>query len=361
MTYPPQPGESPYGQQPGQNPYGQPSYGQPADPYGQQPGMPYGGPASGGFPQQDAQYPQTQGYPQTAAYPQNQYGQQAQYGQQGGGWGPQEPKKSRTGLWIGISVAVVAVVAFVVTAFVAPGFLLSDDDESGGTGNSPGDSQGNAAGDPATIAQQVSTGLSSGDTTTLNGLACSNATEMVHEAIGMAGQLGQVTMNGQPQVSGNQATAQGTASVGGQNYPVSATFAQENGKWCWQDASVETQGAGGLDTTPTDMSSPIGEPGTEDDTGSTGSGDSAAFLGEVGAALNAGDVDALNNMLCAGVTDSTKSAIAEAAATGATFQPEDVTTTEFTANATFVGPDGELMVLGDNLDGPFCIFSAMYF
>lgn len=341
MTYPPQAGGSPYGQQPGQNPYGQ-------QPYGQQPGTPYGGPASGGFPQQGGQYPQTQGYPQ------NQYGQQ-------GGWGPQEPKKSKTGLWIGISAAAVAVVAFLVTGLLAPGFLLGDDDESGGTGNSPGGSQGNAAGDPAAIAQQVSTGLSSGDTTMLNGLACSNATEMVHEAIGMAGQLGQVTMSGQPQVSGNQAVAQGTASVGGQNYPVSATFAQENGKWCWQDASLETQSSGGLGTTPTGMSSPTGEPGTGDDTGSAGSGDSAAFLDGVGAALNAGDVDALNQMLCAEASDSTKAAIAEAAATGATFQTEDVTTTEVTANATFVGPDGELMVLGDNLDGPFCIFNAMYF
>ena len=139
MTYPPQPGQPPYGQQPG-------------DPYGQQPGGQYGTPPSGGFPQQGEQYPGGQ-YPQ--GFPQDPYGQQ-------GGFGSQPPKKSKTGLWIGLGIGVVAVVAFVITAFVAPGFLLSDDDDDSTSANSGGNSSGAQA-----LAEKVHNGLIADDTATL--------------------------------------------------------------------------------------------------------------------------------------------------------------------------------------------------
>ncbi len=51
-------------------------------------------------------------------------------------------KKSKTGLWVGLGIGVVTVVAFVITAFVAPGFLLSDDEE-----NSASDNGGNGGDD----------------------------------------------------------------------------------------------------------------------------------------------------------------------------------------------------------------------
>jgi len=135
MTYPPQPGQ----------PYGQ-------DPQGQQPG---GYPQQGGWDQtqQYAQGGQQQGWEQTQQYPQG--GQQQgwdqtqQYPQQGGwdpnaqqqGWDPNNPgypqgyggppappPKSKTGLIIGIVIGLVVLIAFGVTGFVAPGFLLSKDD-----------------------------------------------------------------------------------------------------------------------------------------------------------------------------------------------------------------------------------------
>ncbi|MEY7973362.1 hypothetical protein AB8O38_15325 [Saccharomonospora xinjiangensis] len=352
MTYPPQPGDSPYGQ----NPYGQTPYGQQpaADPYGQQPGMPYGGPASGGFPQQTQGFPQTQGYQQTQGFPQFQSYPQEQYGQQGGGWGPQQPpKKSKTGLWIGISASAVAVVAFLVTGLLAPGFLLSDEHSGAGGGDN-----GNTAGSPAAVAQQISTALTSGDRATLDGLACASATQMVHQAIGAAGQLGQVTINGEPQVSGTQATVQGNASIEGQNYPLTATLVQENGTWCWQDAGIETQSSGGLDDPATAYPSQTGDEGSGD---GTGSGDSAAFIDEVGAALNAADSDALLGMVCEGMGDSTKVALKQAATTRTAWQAEDVSTTEITAGATFVSSAGDLLVLADNYDGPFCIASAVLY
>ncbi|WP_410656093.1 Twin-arginine translocation protein TatA [Amycolatopsis sp. lyj-112] len=142
MTYPPQPGQ----------PYGQ-------DPQGQQPG---GNPQQGGWDQtqqygQPQQYGQQQGWDQTQQYQQQpqqgwdqtqQYPQQPQQGawdpnaqqqgwdpnnpgyQQGYGGPPAPPSKSKTGLIIGIVIGVVVLIAFGVTGFVAPGFLLGKDDGS---------------------------------------------------------------------------------------------------------------------------------------------------------------------------------------------------------------------------------------
>lgn len=135
MTYPPQPGQ----------PYGQ-------DPQGQQPG---GNPQQGGW-DQTQQYGQQQGWDPNQQYQQQQpqqgwdqtqqYPQQPQQGawdpnaqqqgwdpnnpgyQQGYGGPPAPPSKSKTGLIIGIVIGVVVLIAFGVTGFVAPGFLLGKDE-----------------------------------------------------------------------------------------------------------------------------------------------------------------------------------------------------------------------------------------
>ncbi|MDI5979572.1 Twin-arginine translocation protein TatA [Amycolatopsis magusensis] len=133
MTYPPQPGQ-PYGEQP--DPYGQGGYGQP------------GQPQSGGFPQQGQPYGQQQpGYDPYGQQQQQPYGQQPQYGQQqpgydqygqtqqyqgypqgGDGFGGPPPKKSKTGLLIGLAAGLVVLIAVGITGFVAPGFFLSKDE-----------------------------------------------------------------------------------------------------------------------------------------------------------------------------------------------------------------------------------------
>lgn len=322
--------------------------------YPSQPGQsPYGVPTQGG----------------------NQYGQYPAYGQQGGfgPQGPQPPKKSKTGLWVGLSIAVVAVVAFVITAFVAPGFLLSDDDDSDKSDNSAGGESQSQTSDPSAIAQQISQALSSGDTATLTGLACPDASSMVQQAIQMAGQFGQVTMNGQPQVSGNQAIAQGTAAVNGKTYPVSATLVQQGGKWCWQDADIEVQGAGGMDNAPTDMSYPGESPGvssddtsgTNGDVGATGGSpaDSETFVNVIHTLLNSGDMESLEKLACPAYSDSVTSVLEEALSTGDTYELDEVETitTDVGALGTFVGSKGELSVSGRPEGGSFCIYHASYF
>lgn len=171
MTYPPQPGQpgqpDPYGQQPQsggfqqqpypqqggwdpnqqqQQPYPTQQYPQGWDP-SQQQAYPSGGFPANPQPQWDPNAqawadPNAQQHQQSAWADPNaqQYGQQAYPGGQMSGWEqapgygqgfggpPAPPKKSNTGLWIGIGVAVVVVLAAVgVLGFVTPGFFLSKD------------------------------------------------------------------------------------------------------------------------------------------------------------------------------------------------------------------------------------------
>ena len=142
MTYPPQqPG--PYGQQPqpggpyGQQPPQQPGYGQQPQPgYGQQPPPGYSQqPGQYGQPQQDPfgqQGPQSGGFPQQGyGQPQPGYGQQPGYGGPGGFGGP-PPKKSKTGLIIGVVIGVLVLVGGGITAAV----LLSGNSSSNNTASS---------------------------------------------------------------------------------------------------------------------------------------------------------------------------------------------------------------------------------
>ncbi|WP_232286268.1 hypothetical protein [Saccharomonospora azurea] len=320
------------------------------------------GPPSGGFPQQGGQYPGMPGYPQQAQYgpmDPNQYGQM-------GGFPPQEPKKSKTGLWVGIGIAVVAVVAFVITAFVVPGFLLSDDDDSestsGDSGTSAGGEQGGDGG-PGALAQQIADALTSGDSATLQNLLCADATEMVNEAVGMAGSLGQVQMTGEPQVQGDQAAVLGTAG----EYKVAALLKDSGNGWCWQDVQIDTSGAGG------DIGAPApgdtGSTGDTGDTGSTGSGspsdlssEGQQFLDKVMSTLDKGDSAALPGMVCEGWEDALED-LKTKASSSETLEIEEVELIDFGGGAegftaTMTSDTGGLIVSAENTTGTYCIFSA---
>ena len=140
MTYPPQPGQ-------GGDPYGQ-GWQQPAGGVPQQPGWDPNAQQPAWDPnaqhqqqawdpnaqQQQAWDPNAQQQYPGAQYPQQPYQGTQQFPQQGwdqaqypGGPGGEPPKSNKTGLWIGIAVAVVLVAALAITGFVAPGFFLSKD------------------------------------------------------------------------------------------------------------------------------------------------------------------------------------------------------------------------------------------
>ncbi|MEW2631844.1 hypothetical protein AB0903_09325 [Streptomyces sp. NPDC048389] len=121
--------QNPYGQQP--NPYGRTQYPQ-QQPYPQQPGYAQ-------YPQQPgyAQYPQQAGHPQ-AGHPQPAYGQQPHPA--ANGWGgpspygppPVPPKKSRTGLIIGLSLGAVPLI--LLFAWFGNNVDLRSDRAGGGSG-----------------------------------------------------------------------------------------------------------------------------------------------------------------------------------------------------------------------------------
>lgn len=138
------------------NPPQQPPYGQQPPPYGQQPGW--------------QQQPQPGPYGQPD--PQAHYAQYGAPGQQPPPYGappPQPPKKSKTGLWIGLGAGAVVIIVLLITGFVAPGFFLGDDEEPGGSGGSGGTS----ASGPEGMATQFIEAVNNDDRGTISGMTCS--------------------------------------------------------------------------------------------------------------------------------------------------------------------------------------------
>lgn len=269
MTYPPQP-EQPFGQQPGGTPqsgqpggpdssgfpqFGQPGapdssgfpqFGQPGAPdssgYPQPGGFPQGGyPQSGGFPQ--GGYPQSGGFPQ-GGYPQNfptnfpqsggyqdQFGQPAfgqpgypGYGQPGGFGAPREERpKSKTGLWIGLSVGIVVILGAIgVTGFVVPGFFLSK----------------NASSAPHATLQAIADGLNKHDQPGLRGTICQDGNPQLGNAVTRVDSVSDAKITSGPtKVSDTEYTGVIDVIYDGTPDTITAKLANENGKWCWKDAS----------------------------------------------------------------------------------------------------------------------------
>ncbi|WP_027941500.1 hypothetical protein [Amycolatopsis taiwanensis] len=296
MTYPPQPGQPDYGQQPnpyGQQPggYGQPgAYGQPggydqSGAYGQQPG---GFPQSGGFPQQ----PYTGydaggggGYPPTSQF---------------GGYGTPPPGGgSKKGLWIGLSVGLVVILAALgITGFWLPGFFLSK------------------SSDPKSVAQQVVDGINAHDAAKLNTLKCQNASEDVLAAITNVSRIKDMKLNGVTE-NGNQATAKISVTIDSKSGDGTVLMEKQNGNWCWKDNGDVNDG-GTTSSTSTSTSSSRSRSSSSSSSSSSGSSDSGyrataqAFLDKI----NSGDKSGALNLVCSADQSHYESDIAEAAVSG---------------------------------------------
>ncbi|MQA64093.1 MAG: hypothetical protein GEU86_22155 [Actinophytocola sp.] len=134
---------------------------------------------------------------------------------------------------VSIVVAVVLVLGTLgITGFVAPGFLLADDessDESGGTGS--GDNG------PAAAANAMMSVLNNNDVGALQAVKCSNADRDLDQ---LASELSQIT--GAKVVEPPQPLNDTQASVkfsftygGGQQLEVLGALALEGDKWCWEE------------------------------------------------------------------------------------------------------------------------------
>ncbi|SFP76115.1 hypothetical protein SAMN05421810_103332 [Amycolatopsis arida] len=329
MTYPPQP---PYGQQP--DPYGQGGY-----------------PQSGGVPQQD---PQAGGYGQqyTQPYGQQGYGQQGYggYGQYGGypqpgqyGPGGEPPKKGRAGLWIALSAVGVVLVAFAVTAFVAPGFLLSDDEGKDGG--------------PQQVAQQIIDGINAKDKAALNALKCGNADRDVDQAIQNIGATSDARLGEVKQVSDTSATANLDITIAGSPTQVVGELRSADSKWCWQNWTT----AGGNAPAPTTKSSTPGSSRTSMPSMPSGdTSDAKAAFEKWAEAINNGSKSDAMATICADDRSLNESDVDDLISKSAKVQITEVSGSRMIATATLSGEAGGESItgtlMGDDIDGEgFCI------
>lgn len=221
------------------------------------------------------------------------YPQPGPYGPPGGypppGYGP--PRKSNTGLIVGIIAAVVVVLGTLgITGFVAPGFFLSDDDGSGGGG---GGGQTSAQG----AAQAMVAAINAKDAASVRGLRCSTADEDLEQVATGLGQIKSAALNGQVQESGETATVSLQVDVGSQ-VTTNGQLAKENGTWCWQAFDGET--------TDTSASSPAPEPSG----GDVDMSGAETLLDDFLSDINNGDETAAADKLCFDyVRNAVKSAI----------------------------------------------------
>ena len=333
MTHPTQPPD-PYGDQGGygQDPYGNyPQYGQ--NPYGQ-----YG------------QYPQ---HPYSQyAYGQYQPGDFAQPGSFGGP--PPPPRKRRAGLWAGLSAGAALLIAFLITAFVAPGFLLS------GKG-------------PQEIARATAAAIDAHDKAALHRLTCTDASVTVGAAIGAVGNVRSAHLRSVRQPASDRAVAEIAVRAGGMRATVDATFVRENGEWCWQDVSL-TRGIasapqGGVPPAPSVRPTrpPMSAPAVPGGPGSTGElVDARKAIEEFVTAVNDGDKSAATELACEAQRSAIAREIHAVSSDGVRLElrPDSLVGAEGFVNATlYLGAEksGSVTVERDAPSEKYCVSFFVYF
>jgi len=217
------------------------------------------------------------------------YPQPGPYGPPGGypppGYGT--PRKSNTGLIVGIIAAVVVVLGTLgITGFVAPGFFLSDDEGSGG-----GDTT-SAQG----AAQAMVAAINAKDAAGVRGLRCSGADEDLEQVATGLGQIKSAALNGQVQESGATASVSLQVDVGSQ-VTTNGQLAKENGTWCWR----------AFDGEATD--SPASNPPPDPSGGDVDMSGAETLLEDFVSDINNGDETAAADKLC---FEYVRSAVADA-------------------------------------------------
>ncbi|SDX21196.1 hypothetical protein SAMN05421504_102677 [Amycolatopsis xylanica] len=337
MTYPPQQPGQPYGQQP--DPYGQQQgggYQQPQPGYQQQPGFDpnaqqqWGQPQPGYDPNAQQQWGQQQQQPYGAYDPNTQ-----QYGTFGGP--PEPPKKSKTGLFIGIGIVVVLLVALGITGFVAPGFFLSKDSTE-------------AAGPEAT-AQSIVNGLNAKDKASLTALKCADAEKDIDEVLAALDTVSNVKLDKLDKKSETEYVAAVSMVVKSKPGTATGTIVKAGDKWCWKLIS-RLKVAGGTTSAPkTSASAPTST------SAKPASGAGAAALKEFVDKVNAKDKAGAMALACADAKDIEKdidSAIAASPELTVEASGGDFLVTG-SIHGKLNGKDASGLMLGDNTSGKFCI------
>jgi hypothetical protein len=225
-----------------------------------------------------------------------------QYGhpQYGGGFGPPPPRKN-TGAVVAVVAAVVLVLgALGITGFVAPGFLLGDDEtDVGGPGPTtttttttttsaepPGE-------DAEALVAALVAGLDSQDAEALADIACRSAGSTVDEAIDDLDAVDEADLLDSDIVSDDEVTATVEITAGSRTGEVEVSVVRDDGDWCWQDITVVDDGEpSGPTSAPTD-------PGTPTAGGKPVTPEALATMHTFLDSVNTGDAATAKSLLCA--------------------------------------------------------------
>ncbi len=282
MTYPPHPGPAPHGQ--------------------------YSG---GSAPHNVGQYP--------AAGPPGVYGSFAP---------PPPPSGGKAGVWVGVGLAVVTLVVFVITAFVAPGFLVGDDSESERAAEVHTAVQRTAQ----DLGYSIKDALKAGQSNAVTPLLCPDATESL-KTFAEGIRQPQPHFSGYAREDGGTATvdmrlfgdAVGRPDINGEVTAI-ADLEKQGGGWCWRDLQH-----------------------------------SVGYLDELRDALNSGDVAALHSMQCpTSAVGAFSDPFAEAVVLDShwTIQNPDYASSTM-PGADFVSVGGTLEIGIQSSGGAFCIQTAI--
>lgn len=289
-------------------------------------------------------YPSHPGpYGQYPGGPNPQYGGQqpmpsGPYGQPGG-FGPPPPSGgNKAGVWIGVSIVVVALVAFAITAFVAPGFLVGGSKSQRAANHGTAEDftvRGVAAQD---LGDKVAEALKTGKSAAVTPLLCPDATEelktfadefrepqdvsYIEVMVGLGGKHEKEGLT--TAVRPLSGSAVGRPDIAGE-IPTSFTFVRQADGWCWQDLR-----------------------------------DIVGYLEDFHDALNAGDLDTLHSMQCSdGSLGLLSDPLADAIALGGTWTMENHSYHVAGADADFVGGDATLDIGVSSSGGQFCVLSGI--
>ncbi|OZM71474.1 hypothetical protein CFN78_20225 [Amycolatopsis antarctica] len=139
---------------------------------------------------------------------------------------PPRPPRRRPGLWAGLTAAVVALAVLAVTGFLAPGFLLGEDEP----------------GDPRAVADRLVGGLNSRDAVALDELKCPTAEPDVDRAITGADRVRDLSVDSVREGSAMEAVVSLRGQVDGVPSSMRGRLLNSGGSWCWQDFSLFTSG-----------------------------------------------------------------------------------------------------------------------
>lgn len=138
-------------------------------------------------------------------------------------------RKSRAGVWLAVTLPMLALTAFLVTGLAVPGFLVSDKNGSWVAGDA------DKLSGPRQVATALVDGVNDGDKVALHDLTCSDADGDLDPNIENVRQLRDAKLQVIRKVSDEKVIARITISLDNMRVLVHSDIRKQDSHWCWQD------------------------------------------------------------------------------------------------------------------------------